>query len=345
MIQRLFKHLPGFRRVALPKLSSGGDLIGLLADGDSASISYLIEPHLSALGRPVVYLPARAGKVDAIEATVHTVVIVRYLPSAWLAALHSFRAAGGKVVYFMDDDLMDPQVATDLPAAYARKIREQATRQRKHIEALCGEFWVGSAYLAQKYPAWKARVLQPLASLETLAQKHPVTVCYHGTASHRAEHGWLPHVLSHVQQACQEVMFEVFGDHSVNRLFRDLPHVAVLHPMSWPSYLAYTSAVKRDIGLAPLLPGLFNAARGPTKFFDFARMGAVGIYSDVAPYRDFVRHDIDGLLLPNDPSVWAQAIVQLANDPARRQRMATSARERALAMATQDSAKKTRNSV
>ncbi|MGK3539499.1 hypothetical protein ACSLOP_30130, partial [Escherichia coli] len=37
-----------------------------------------------------------------------------------------------------------------------------------------------------------------------------------------------------------------------------------------------------DIGLAPLLMSKFNAARGGVKFYDFVRMGAAGIYSNVS---------------------------------------------------------------
>jgi glycosyltransferase involved in cell wall biosynthesis len=103
--------------------------------------------------------------------------------------------------------------------------------------------------------------------------------------------------------------------------------------MDWSNYLTYTGSVRRDIGLAPLLPEPFNAGRAPTKFFDFARMGAVGIYTDTEPYRNFVRHGVDGLLLPNEPMAWAAAIDELATDAVRRQGLAAAARERALAMA------------
>jgi len=109
--------------------------------------------------------------------------------------------------------------------------------------------------------------------------------------------------------------------------------VSVVHPMSWSNYLAYTGSVLRDIGLAPLLPDPFNAARGPTKFFDFARMNAMGIYSDVEPYRSFVRNGVDGVLLDNDPVIWVRTIRELADQPSRRRQMAEAARQRALAMA------------
>jgi hypothetical protein len=91
--------------------------------------------------------------------------------------------------------------------------------------------------------------------------------------------------------------------------------------MSWPQYLAYTQSRKADIGLAPLLPSKFNAARGATKRMDYARMGAVGIYTDVQPYSDHVQHANDGWLLPNDPAVWVKTILELADNTALRAEM------------------------
>lgn len=40
--------------------------------------------------------------------------------------------------------------------------------------------------------------------------------------------------------ACPQASFEIFGEHEIYKLYRDLPRVSVLHPMSWQNYLAYT---------------------------------------------------------------------------------------------------------
>jgi hypothetical protein len=248
--------------------------------------------------------------------------------------LRRFHANGGKLIYFMDDDLMDPAALVGLPPAYAKKIRKLTINQRSTLESLCSEFWVSSSYLAEKYREWSPKLLAPRPAMANLLQVSGTAVCYHGTASHQAELNWLAPIITAVQAAKPDTQFEVFGDHSVNKLYRDIPRVSILHPMSWSNYLSYTASVRRDIALAPLLPNPFNAARGPTKFFDFARMGAVGIYTDVEPYRGFVRDGEDGLLLPNDPALWERTIVELVEDEPRRRRMAEAARQRALEMAT-----------
>jgi len=157
-----------------------------------------------------------------------------------------------------------------------------------------------------------------------------VRVCYHGTASHPREIDWLLPVIEQVQARSEAIHFELFGGRAVARRFGGLPRVSVLHPMAWPNYLAYTASHRCDIALAPLLPGAFNAARGPTKFYDYTRMGAAGLYSDVAPYRGFVRDGGDGLLLDNDSERWIGAILTLALDAEKRAGLAAAARQRLL---------------
>jgi hypothetical protein len=60
------------------------------------------------------------------------------------------------------------------------------------------------------------------------------------------------------------------------------------------------------------------------------------IYTDVEPYRGFIRNGIDGVLLDNDPGLWARTIMELAADTPRRRQMAAAARQRASEMAWLD---------
>jgi hypothetical protein len=58
------------------------------------------------------------------------------------------------------------------------------------------------------------------------------------------------------------------------------------------------------------------------KAFEIARLGAVGIYSDVSAYNGFVEHGEDGFVLPVDRQLWEEHIVLLLQDGALRQRLA-----------------------
>ena len=99
--------------------------------------------------------------------------------------------------------------------------------------------------------------------------------------------------------------------------------------MSWPIYRDYTSGAQRQIALASLSLLLFNVGRCPSNFFDFSRTIAVGPFSDVLPYLSFVRQGVDGLLLPNYPALWVQAIVELRANAAAREHGGASSRVRA----------------
>jgi glycosyltransferase involved in cell wall biosynthesis len=146
---------------------------------------------------------------------------------------------------------------------------------------------------------------------------------------------WLAPVITEVQRQCTNTVFEVIGDHRVTRIFRGIPRVTVLPTMSWPDYLKHTQTVRQDIGLAPLRDTLFNKGRGPIKFFDYARAGAVGVYSAGPAFSDFVSHEIDGFVLENDPSLWAVRIIELVNSPALREKMYEAAWQKVLANSTE----------
>lgn len=301
----------------------------ILSEGSNASIAYFLVPYLAAAGKAQTILqlsdqpPRRIGAGGC-----ETLVIARYLRKNWIKPIREFAQDGGQVIYFMDDDLMDPAATLGLPTLYAKKIAAKATCYKGFLEEVCDEFWVSSRYLAEKYQVWSPRVIAPQPLLSTKNLESNIAICYHGTGSHLLEIRWLFDILSRVQKHLGNTHFEIFGDHAVNKIYRTLPRSTVLHPMSWENYLRFSSSVHRDIALAPLLPNQFNAARGPTKFFDFTRMGAVGIYTDIPPYRGFIRDGIDGFLVPNNADAWVETIIAVSQDLERLQKMARAAQER-----------------
>lgn len=250
-------------------------------------------------------------------------VICRYTSSAEIKHLLRWKRAGVKVIYFMDDDLMDPLAWDGLAMRYRWKLYSEAYRFKKRLFAMVDEFWVSTPYLVEKY-AWQQPVLVPPVRSESTAaifQKPLVQVCYHGTASHAKELQWLFPVMGEVLSRNETIHFELFGDARVARQYRQLPRTSVLHPMPWQQYLAYTKSRRADIGLAPLLPSPFNAGRAATKILDYDRMGAVGIYSNGPPYHGCIEHGVNGWLLPNEQAQWVAAIELLALNTALRQGM------------------------
>lgn len=294
----------------------------------SASLDYYVIPYLKRKGIRYRVWDKYLIVTCASLFQPKTVIIVRYIPKEAHKKIIALHKKGYRFVYFMDDDLMDPNAWVCLPSKYAKRIEKEAYKHRKFLERICSEFWVSTVFLAQKYNHWQAKVLTPIASVNLQNKRLSTWVCYHGTTSHQMELKWLSVIVTQLQKQTDYIRFELFGDHSIYTLYRDVPRVSVLHPMSWPNYLHYTQSVKRDIALAPLLADPFNSGRGVSKFFDITRMGAVGLYSNVAPYAGFIRHGVDGFLIGNDPEEWLDIIVFLSNNPEQRKQMLAAAQER-----------------
>lgn len=291
----------------------------ILSEGYTASTDYFIRPHLQQLGYAVSLLDSRPPNFNANPNPCALFVISRYISTAQLAWLEKHRPA--KVVYFMDDDLFDIQALQGLPWRYQWKIFTLVLKHRSRLLVLCDEIWVSTPYLAAKYAHLQPLLLNPVMRITSASPSNKVQVCYHGTASHSQEIAWLIPIVASVQAQTDNIHFEFFGTPSVTKAFKQIPRVSVLHPMNWPNYLAFTSLQKRDIALAPLLDNAFNAARGATKFYDYARMEAVGLYSNVPPYQGFIHDGRDGFLLDNHPDLWIEKILQLTNDVSKRQAM------------------------
>lgn len=93
--------------------------------------------------------------------------------------------------------------------------------------------------------------------------------------------------------------------------FRYEPYV-----FGYQRYAQILSGCSPDILLAPNGSSRSDASRCPNKYLETTAIGAVGIYSDVKPYSQYVQHGVNGLLASNDPNQWMSAIERLLDSPA-----------------------------
>jgi len=198
------------------------------------------------------------------------------------------------------------------------------------------ELWVSTSYLANKYADWKPKLISP----SPIAPVTEITCrfFYHGSAAHTAEIRWLRKLVEPLLRCSEGLSFEIIGDYKVNRLYRDLDRVTIVHPMSWPAYQAFLAIPGRHIGLVPLLESRFNSARTYTKFFDITRCGAVGIYPRDSIYADVVTDGIEGLLIEQNLEAWKEAVLRLAGDENLRLTLLQNARSKMADLANLDNA-------
>ena len=96
----------------------------------------------------------------------------------------------------------------------------------------------------------------------------------------------------------------------------------------YPSFVPWLRGIAKtmDVALAPLADAPFNHAKSPLKYLDYAALGLPAVFSQVMPYMGAVRHGETGLLVPNTPEAWAQAVTSLLRDPSLRAQLAHAAR-------------------
>ena len=300
-----------------------GGVVFLVEEQSNPSTDFFVAPALTGPGSHV----ARCGFADlplaqALDGA--TVVFVRYVPAGWAKLIAAERARLRRLVFFMDDDVLDVGASVGMPWRYRFKLARLAAWRRGWLQRHKAELWVSTPYLQQKYAAWAAKLVLPAPLADTADFRR---VFYHGSASHEAEVRWLRPVMEEALRRDERLCFEVVGGRDVYRLYRGLPRVSVVHPMKWPAYEAFLAMPGRHIGLAPLLALPFNRARSYTKFFDITRAGAVGVYGPGA-CADVITHGNEGIVAATTQEAWVAAILLLAGDDALRKKLLRAAKGR-----------------
>jgi glycosyltransferase involved in cell wall biosynthesis len=279
-------------------------------------------------GKEVRYVDTLRSAPEEIALGDSMIVIVRHAPLRWLRWLEHNRGQLNGVVFLMDDDIPAAATAVELPFRYAMKTAWRYARARRLLGRLCSEVWVSTPELARRYKDASPKLWEPVyvGRLSTNRALAPVYF-YHGSWAHHQEIEWLLPIVKRIQDAFPDVWFEIIGTDRVKHLFRGIPRVRIVHPMSWKDYLAYAGTVRYQVGLAPCFDTDFNRARSHSKMFDITRLGAAGIYSNITPYAEKVVDGKTGLLCDNDPDRWVDALTLLLSDSVLRSSLYSEARE------------------
>jgi hypothetical protein len=254
------------------------------------------------------------------------VVIVRHASRRWLSKLSKHREMISRVTYLKDDDIAAVFSATHLPWYYSLWTGSRFLWIRGPLGRVVSDVAVSTEELAERYQEAKPEVWEPHYDDSSEISKDSCVYFYHANIVHYPEMKWLVPVVRRVQKAVPEAWFEIIGDGSVARLFRGIPRVRVLHPMSWPDYQQYLGSVRYEVGIAPLMDTPFNRARSHTKLYQITKAGAAGVYSNVIPYSTKIIDGQTGVLCENHRYQWVRTIVALLRDPARQKMIHDNAR-------------------
>ncbi len=247
------------------------------------------------------------------------------------------RQRGVPVVYELDDNLLDLHWGEPwevYPGPSLRGVVSFLTREADGVI-------VSAPALAERLAHLRSGVLVvPNALDERLfgppppahAPSSPVTIGYMGTFTHEAD---LRMVLAPLRALLRRhagrVRFELVGAaawESVVSLFQGLPFAGheTGDDHAYPAFVPWMRRnLKWDVAIAPLEDNAFTRCKSDLKYLDYGALGIPGVFSDVRPYRETVRHRETGLLAANEPKAWADALEEIVSDAPLRRRLTENA--------------------
>ncbi len=243
----------------------------------------------------------------------NTIILVRYIPFNIFLNLIILKRKSKKIILLLDDNLLDLNIFSELPLLYKLKIFFNIYCYKFLFNLFISEIWVTNKYLEEKVSQQisRNRINIRLLSLnhkESYPIKKIYKIAYLGTSSHTKELTWLKTLFEKIQQKRKDCIIEIYVNKKWRNKFRSIPRIKMVYPLDWETFFLDTLIGKVDVVLNPIFKSNFNNFRSPTKFFDITRLEAVGIYSNLKPFRDFINHNHDGILLDNNIDAWIEKI-------------------------------------
>ncbi|MDY6993327.1 MAG: glycosyltransferase, partial [Pseudomonadota bacterium] len=249
-----------------------------------------------------------------------------------------------KLVYETDDDLYNIFKKRDIYGSYPKNMLDGLNLITQHADSVITSSEPLRAQISQLNPQvvcvpnaldeqlWleqrQGQFIQPQP--QTFDNK--IRILYMGTKTHSADLQLIKPAYQKIQKTYgDQVVLEIIGGFSDdNAVFAEVIQPEYLTAAETPD--EYTRFVhwfrqhnRWQIGIIPLKDNAFNQKKTYIKFLDYSALGLASICSDVAPYRDIVRHEDNGLLVKNETEAWYHALKRLIEDAELRQQLAQQA--------------------
>lgn len=168
---------------------------------------------------------------------------------------------------------------------------------------------VAATVLRQPRPA-------PLTPSQKAASglKKPIRIGFLGSLDH---HAFLEELLEEPARKIQEkfgakVRFVFCG--SAPDFAAAIGAEVIPYEMDFHAWRKRAAGLGIDIGLAPLPSSDFHRSKYWNKYLEYGSLGIPGIYSEDSPNAMVVRSEQTGLIVPNQPDAWGNAIERLITD-------------------------------
>ena len=279
-----------------------------------------------------------------------TVIFQLVWHEALLIAIELLKSNGTKVVMEVDDDYVALPFDNPSWLSFHPKIlfhqntndTIQGTKYRFNVNNKIANFkkalklvdliQISTPELAETYKRYGETVILENCIENSLydnvpkrVNKKPV-IGWFGTRTHKAD---LELTLGCYPDQSKFTLLLAGWSEVADIVFKDFTNLEVIPPYNiskLPSIVA-----KCDFGIVPLVDCKFNDGKSDLKGLEFASAGLPVIASDVAPYRRWIKHGVNGFLVKkNKTKFWIRYMQQLIDDPELRLRMGKEAKKDAM---------------
>ena len=259
----------------------------------------------------------------------NAVFMSRYAGPHGLEIMNHFQAAGVRVIYHIDDDLLD---VPEFLGAEIRKRQgnDETVRTRELLLRGADLVYASTERLASvlKRRLERQRVVhgavyapflnEYLSDMPAPIPRGPV-VGYMGSKGHQHDLELVVPAIERLLDERTDLRFEVFGTIKLPAALERFKGRVHAHSVK-TTYLEFLSTLKAlnwTIGLAPLINAPFNLCKAPTKLIEYAACGIPTIASNISVYTEAAPESAVRFVNGD----WYSALTSLLDEPDQRQRM------------------------
>ncbi len=304
---------------------------------------------------------ADAARASALAKNADLVIVWR---APWeprlMSVVESARAAGAKVVFDIDDLLVDPNLAKIDVVDGIRSQGLTEAQMKKHFSDWQAAMLAADCCTAptEELAAYLRRFGRPTWVLpngfdaETIGRSRRAVeararqgadgylrIGYAGgSRTHQRDFAAAAEAVARVLRARKHARLVLFRRADIDWPVLDLEEFGLFEGLEdqieWRHLVPLRDLpdelARFDINLAPLETGnIFCESKSELKYFEAALVDVPTVASPTGPYRRAIRHAETGFLA-NNPDDWHEALIALADDPALRYRMARTAQREVL---------------
>ena len=306
----------------------------------------LLLPYRSSLVCSRFDVNTQSSRELPVARSCEIALIQRDCPNLTVEDLESWlqlwRRAGGKLIFEIDDDLLDATALVQRrysgdTSALAHRVQWLST----HADLIT----VSTEALAKKLRQYNRHVAVLPNRLDAdlwrlnstrdhsdgpyrRVQGNAIRIGYIGTLTHDSDMDLVTEAMRRIEDEYgNRVLIEVIGafQHRTPTFGR---RVALPSNNDYPNFVNWLhQRVHWDIGIISMADDDFNRSKSNLKFLEYAALDMAIVVSDVGSYRDIARDGENALVVPNRTDAWYEAVKRLIDDPELRKRLSMSARE------------------